>query len=62
MQTSNEELQAKLKAAEEALLAEIATNAHRPAEMKKLRDKLIEAEERIEDLRFELMDRDSRNY
>tara|TARA_R110002126_G_scaffold188431_1_gene336822 strand:+ start:3471 stop:3659 length:189 start_codon:yes stop_codon:yes gene_type:complete len=62
MQMDNDELQTKLKIAEEALLAEISSNAHQPAEMKKLRDKLIAAEERIEDLRLDLMDRDSRNY
>ena len=58
----NDELQTKLKIAEEALLAEISSNAHQPAEMKKLRDKLIEAEERIEDLRLDLQDYQDRNY
>lgn len=52
----------KNKELQDKLLAEIALNVHRPAEMKKLRDKLIAAEERIEDLRLDLMDRDSRSY
>ena len=73
MQTNNDDLFNKLtsqelkpgdkiKEAMEALLAEIDLEIHRPAEMKKLRDKLIAAEERIEELRLELMDRDSRDY
>lgn len=61
MQTNKEELQAKLKTAEEALLAEIATTIHRPAEMKKLREKLVVAEETIEELRFDIQDLKDRN-